>query len=116
MIDEETIIINWLSEEDDELNQYRLRIYWLSWIRAVVVASNITVFPCRRIIDITPQIICFACDYCDRFPDKIMLVEHYSLANVLDGDVYFHLLFVNNEITRYDMSKDELTCLIGKPI
>lgn len=116
MINEVNIIFNWVFESDYEPNQCRLGIYWLSCIRAVVVASNISVFPGRTIADITPQIICFACDYCDLFPDKIMLVEHYSIGNVLDRDVYFHLLFVNNKITRYGISKDELICLIGKPI
>ena len=114
--DEVKIIVNWLSKEDDELNQYRLRIYQLNWIRAVVVVSNITVFPGRKIADITPRIICFACDYCDLFPDKIMLVEHYSISNLPDGDVYFHLLFVNNETIRHEISKDKLAWLIGKPI
>ena len=119
--DEVKIIINWLSEKDDELNQYRLHIYRLNWIRAVIVVSNITVFPGRTIADITPRIICFACDYCDLFADKIMLVEHYSISNVPNEnvpneDVYFHLLFANNEVTRYEISEDELTRLIGKPI
>ena len=115
-MDEAKIIVNWLSPEDNKFNQYCLRIYWLSWIRAVVVASNITVFPGRRIADITPRIICLACEYCDLFPDKIMLVEHYPISNVPNGDVYFHLLSVNNEIIRYDISKDKLAWLIGKPI
>ena len=115
-MDEANIIIYWLSPEDNRFNQYRLRIYWLSWIRAVVIASNITVFPGRTIADITPEITCLACEYCDLFPDKIMLVEHYSISNVPNGDVYLHLLSVNNEIIRYDISEDELTCLIGKPI
>ena len=43
LIEEIKIIINWLSEEDNELNQYRLSIfYWVSWVKAVVVASDIT--------------------------------------------------------------------------
>ena len=115
-MDEANIILNWEFESDYEPNQCRLRIYWLSWIRAVVIASNITVFPGRRIADITPEIIYLACEYCDLFPDKIMLIEHYSIGNVRNGDVYFHLLSVNNEIIRYDISQDKLTWLIGKPI
>ena len=116
MTDEVKIIVNWLSQEDDELNQYHLHIYWLNWMRAIVVASNVTLFPGRTIDDITARIICLSCDYCDLLPDKIMLVEHYPLENMLDEDVYFHLLFVNNQVIRYDISKDELSWLIGKPI
>lgn len=116
MIEEVKVIINWLSEEEDELNQYRLRIYWLSWIRAVVVASNITSLPGKKIADITPEIIHFVSNNFDLSVNKVMLVEHYPLANVADGDVYLHLLFVNHEVIRYEISKDKLTRLIGKPI
>ena len=112
--DKAKIIVNWLSPEDDELNQYRLRIYWLSWVRAVVVASDITVYPGRKIANITPRIICLVRNRFNLFPNQIMLVEHYPLASVLDADVYFHLLIVNNEVIRYEISKDELTLLIGK--
>ena len=114
-MEEVKTIVNWLSE-DDELNQYRLRIYWISWVRAVVVASDITVLPGRKIADITPQIIRLVRDCFDLFPNQIMLVEHYSISNVSDGDVYLHLLSVNNEIIRYEISKNELMCLIDKQI
>ncbi len=111
LIEETKIIINWLCE-DDELNQYRLRIYWLNWIQAVVVVSNITELPGRKIADITPRIICLVADCFDLFPSNIMLVEHYPRGNLLNKDVYFHVLFKNNETMRYLISKDELTRLI----
>ena len=112
MIDEVKIIINWLSSEDDELNQYRLRIYLLSWVKAVVVASDITHFPRREITDLTPRIICLVGDYFDLFPRNIMLVEHYPSNNLPDEDVYLHVLFKNNETMRYEISKDKLMQLI----
>lgn len=114
MFEEVEIIVNWLSEEDDEINQYRLRIYWLDWMRAVVIASNITVFPKRKIVDITPQIIRLVKNSFAVFPNKIMLIEHYPLSNVLGRDVYLHLLFFNNEVTRYEISKNELISITGK--
>ena len=112
MIEEIKIIINWLSEEDDELNQYRLRIYLLSWIKAVVVASDITYLPGRKIADITPRIIHLVGDYFDLCPFNIMLVEHYPSDNLLDEDIYLHVLFKNNETMRYEIDKDKLTRLI----
>ena len=83
LIEEIKIIINWLSEEDDELNQYRLRIfYWVSWVKAVVVASDITLLPGNKIADITPRIIRLVGNYFDLFPNQIMLVEHYPVSSL----------------------------------
>ena len=113
MIDEVKIIINWLSsKDDDELNQYRLRIYFLSWIEAVVVASDITHLPGGKIADITPRIICLVGDYFDLCPRNIMLVEHYPSDNLQDEDVYLHILLKDDEIMRYEINEHELTRLI----
>ena len=101
-----------MSPEDDDLNQYRLRIYWLSWIKAVVVVSNITNLPGRKIANITTQIIHFVNDNFDLSTNQIMLVEHYPISS-LDENLYFHVLCVNNEVIRYEVSEDELTSLIG---
>ena len=116
MIEEIKIIINWLSEEGDELNQYRLHIfYWVSWVKAVVVASDITLLPGNKIADITPQIIRLVGNYFDLFPNQIMLVEHYPVSG-LHEELYLHVLCVNNEAMKYEIDKDELTQLIDKPI
>lgn len=112
MIEKVKIIINWLSPEDDDLNQYRLGIYWLSWVKAVVVVSNITNLPGRKIANITPQIICFVNDNFDLSTNQIMLVEHYPISS-LDENLYLHVLCVNNEAIKYEISEDELTQLIG---
>ena len=112
MIEKVKIIINWLSPEDDDLNQYRLRIYWLSWVKAVVVVSNITNLPGRKIANITSQIIHFVNDNFDLSTNQIMLVEHYPISS-LDENLYLHVLCVNNEAIKYEISEDELTQLIG---
>ncbi|WP_019507790.1 hypothetical protein [Pleurocapsa sp. PCC 7319] len=112
MIDEVNIIVTWESKKDDELNQYRLRIYLLSWIKAIVVASDITHFPHRKIADITPQIIRMVGDYFDLCPRNIMLVEHYPSDNSQDKDIYLHILLKGDEIMRYEIEKDKLTRLI----
>ena len=110
MIKEVRITINWLSE-DDELNQYRLRIYWLSWTKAIVIASNITDLPGRKIADLTPQIIRFVNHNFDLSVDRVMLVEHYPTSSLRE-DLYLHVLYVNNEAMRYEISEDELSRLI----
>ena len=115
MIEEVKIIINWLSEENDELNQYRLRIYWLTLVKAVVIVSNITNLPGRGIADITPQIICFVNNNFDLSLDRIMLIEHHPISD-LNENLYLHVLRVNHEIVRYEITTDELARLIGKLI
>ena len=112
MIDELNIIITWESEKDDELNRYHLRICCLSWVKTVVVVSDITHFPGRKIANITPQIICWVSDCFDLCSRNIMLVEHYPSDNLLDKDLYFHVLFKNNETMRYEIDQDKLTQLI----
>ena len=109
MNDEVKIIVDWLSE-DNELNQYRLRIYWLSWTKAIVIVSDITGFPGRKIADLTLQIIRLVRDYFDLFPNQIMLVEHYPISSLRE-DLYLHVLYINNETMRYEISEDELSCL-----
>lgn len=116
MLYEVDIILNWKRKAHEELNRYHVRIYRLDRSRAIVIASNITVFPNRTIADITPEIINFVCHYFNLFHDKIMLVEHYLLNNLPNADVYFQVVFINNEATRYDLSKDKLIRLIGKQI
>ena len=111
MIDEVKIIINWLSEDDDELNQYRLRLCWLSWTKVIVIVSDITGLPGRKIADIMPQIICWVSDLFDLFPTNIMLVEHYPISSLRE-DLYLHVLYVNNEAMRYEISEDKLMGLI----
>ena len=106
MIEEVRITINWLSE-DDELNQYRLRIYWLSWTKAIVIASNITDLPGRKIADLTPQIIRFVSNNFDLSVEQFMLVEHYPISSLRE-DLYLHVLYVNNEVMRYEISEDTL--------
>ena len=103
-----------MSEDDRELNQYLLRICWLSWIRAIVIASNITSFPGKKIGDITPQIMCFINHNFDLSKNQVMLVEHYPISS-LHEDLYLHVLCVDDKAIKYEISKDELTKLIGEP-
>ena len=41
-----------------------------------------------------------------------MLVEHYPNSGLLHEDLYLHVLYVNNEAMRYEISKDKLMRLI----
>ena len=44
-----------------------------------------------------------------------MLVEHYSFGNLSNENIYFHMIYVNNEATIYEISKDKLRQLLNKP-
>ena len=114
MLYEVNIVLNWKRKPDEELNQYRLRIYRLDRSSIIAVASNITTFANRTIADITPEILNFVSQYFNVSQHKIMLVEHYLLNNIKNADIYFHVVLINNEAIRYDLSKDKLKRLIGK--
>ena len=114
MLYEVNIVLNWKRKPDEELNQYRLRIYRLDRSSIIAVASNITTFANRTIADITPEILNFVCQYFNVSQHKIMLVEHYLLNNIKNADVYLQVVMMNNEAIRYDLSKDKLKRLIGK--
>ena len=114
----EKININyyWKSEESCQPNECGIRIYWLNEAKVVVIASNIIVSLSGAVASITPEIIDFVCDNFDLLPHKMMLVEHYSLGNLSNEQLYFHVLYTNNEARIYEISPNELTRLIGKQI
>ena len=114
--EEVNIIFYWKSQESCQANECRIRIYWLNEVEVVVLASNFAVSSGETIADITPEIIYFVCYNFDLLPHKVMLVEHYSFGNLSDENIYFHVLYANNEARIYEISRNKLTRLINKQI
>ena len=111
----EKIDINyyWKSKESCQPNECKIRIYWLNEVEVVVITSNVIVSPGKIVASITPEIINFVCDNFDLLPHKMMLVEHYSFGNLSNEEIYFHVLYTNNEVRIYEISPNELTRIIG---
>ena len=106
----------WNFEERCQPNECRIRIYWLNEVEVVVIASNVIVSPGKIIVCTTPEIIDFVCDTFDLLPHKMMLVEHYLFNDLSNEEIYFHVLYTNNEARIYEINPNELTRLIGKQI
>ena len=114
--DKVELIFYWKSRENRQPNECRIRIYWLNEAEAVVIASNVIVFPGRTTIDIIPEIIDFVCNNFDLLPHQMMLIEHYSFGELSYEDIYLWVVYFNNEAIRQMISRYKLTSLIGKQI
>ena len=108
-------VFEWKSPGDRQLNKCRLRIYWLTWEKAIIIATNLSDRSQTQVGDATEEIISFANNYHNLAPNKIMLVEHYLTDDPLQ-DTYVQILLIDSEPIRYQVSQHELTELIGKPI
>ncbi|MGB5634939.1 MAG: hypothetical protein WBM44_13180, partial [Waterburya sp.] len=73
----------WESQTDYKPNQCRMRIYWITWEKAIVIATDLTDNPGRKVANVTKEIISFVNKIYDLAPNKIMLVGITS-----DGSKY----------------------------
>lgn len=116
MTDDVDTVFFWESTEDDQLNKCRIRICWITWEKAVIIATDITENPGKKIADVTQEIISFASKLYDLAPNKVMLVEHYTSNDFYHQDTYLQVIMVYDETIRYEIAENELTQLLGKPI
>ena len=109
-------VLSWKAKECDKPNKCRIRIYWITWEKAIVIATDITAHPGITIDNTYDKIVRLARIHYDIAPNKLMLIEHYSTNDLLDKDIYFQILVINNQFIRYEIDKSELTKLLGKQI
>ena len=79
VIDDIDTVFFWESTGDKLPNKCRIRICWVTWEKAVIIATDITDIRGKKIADVTQEIISFASKIYDLAPNKVMLVEMYSL-------------------------------------
>lgn len=109
-------VFSWNSEVDREPNACRLNIYWITWEKALVIATEITHNPGRTMHHAIQEVIEFAQNFYDLAPNKMMLLEHYKNPNSAQDDTYFQVLISGDEIIRYEIEKSALIQLLGKTI
>ncbi len=109
-------VFSWESEVDYKPNKCRIRIYWVTWEKVVVVATDMTNNPGRKIANVTKELLSFINHIYDLVPCKIMLVEHYSANNSFQEDSYLQVLLVNDEAIRYQIDQNRLMKLTEKSI
>ena len=108
-------IFEWKSAEDCRY-KCRIRIYWLTWETAIIIATDINDNSSCPVASATREIVRFATDAYDLAPNKTMLIEHYRTDNAANKDTYLQVLLVDNEPVRYEMERSKLVGLIGKQI
>ncbi|VEP12268.1 hypothetical protein H1P_140051 [Hyella patelloides LEGE 07179] len=116
MVNEIDTVFVWESKGDYVHNRCRVRIYWITEEKAVIIATDVTKNPGRKVANVSKEIISFFSNLYNLVPGKTMLVEHYPMSNLPDGDIYLQVLFVNKEAMRYEIGRNELKQLLGKPI
>ena len=109
-------VFSWHSEINCEPNACRLNIYWITWEKALVIATEITNHPGRKMHHAIQEIIEFAQNFYDLAPNKMMMLEHYKKANSSQEDTYFQVLVFGDEVIRYEIEKSSLIQLLGKTI
>ena len=109
-------VFEWKSSGNYESNKCRIRIYWLTWDKAIVIATDLGDHFGHQIANATKEIISFATDFYHLAPNKTMLVEHYIKDDLSNEDTYLQVLLVNNEPIRFEMAKSKLIKLIGREI
>ena len=109
-------IFEWKEEEDSEYNICRLRIYWITWEKAVVITKNLSEDSSNSITDITKKVIYFTNHYYDLVSNKLMLIEHYSTNDKAEKDIYVQVIITNDKAVRCEIQKSQLVELIGKSI
>ena len=116
MADDLDTIFLWTSNQDSSEHKYRIRIYWISWEKAVVIITEINDDPSKIIAKTTKELVQFVCELYKLIPEKIMWVEHYAPSNSNDKDTYIQVLLMNAKASRYKLEPEKLERLIGIPL
>ena len=114
-IDDIDTFFFWESKADYQPNQCRIRIYWITWEKAIIIATDVTDNPGRKVANVTKEIMSFANHIYGLAPNKTTPIEHYSNSE-LDEDLYLQVLLTNNEAMRYEIGWSRLKQLVGKPM
>ena len=114
--DDVDTIFSWHLEGDCTANKCRLRVYWITWEKALVIISELTDNSGKKITHATRELIRLVSNLYDLLPHKTMWVEHYSEGNSSDKDTYFQVLITNNQVVKYQIDKKQLAALSGKAI
>ena len=109
-------VFEWKSKGNHQANKCRIRIYWLTWETAIIIATDLQQNSSRQIASATQEIVRFATNFYNLAPNKTMLVEHYPVDNPAHEDTYLQVLLIKNKPIRYEIQKSKLVELIGKQI
>lgn len=114
MADDIDTILIWKSNQDNSSQKYHLRIYWVSWEKAILIIRKINDQPDEIIFNTTKELVYFVCQNYQLKPGKIMWIEHFAANKMFALDTYFQASIFNTEVVQHKVEQSKLETLIGK--
>ena len=106
----------WKSKKNKKSHKCSIKTYWITWEKAIVIATNLTDEIGQEFRDITKEIINFINKEYQLSPKKIMLIEHYPKNSISNKEIYLQVLLTDRRFIRYEIDKKKLVALINKSI
>ena len=105
--------ITWYSKTDQTQCKCRLRVYKVSFDKAIAILSELEDNPGRSIIDESSSLIHLVCDALALSPRKTMWVEHYPYGYLQEEDIYDEVMQVQGCTYSKKISKQKIEALLG---
>ncbi len=109
----EELIFTWQTKEVSVKSRCYLRIYWLSFNRAVVIVSDLSDNLGLPIIYGGKELINLLCSHFKLTLGKIMWLEYFPTQNSQKLDLYYGVQLFSNKIIRYQLTKEYVERLLS---
>lgn len=116
MADDIDTILLWKSNLDDSQHKYHLKIYWVSWSKAIIIIRKISDQASTIVVQTSKELVQFICQVYQLTPEKIMWVEHSTPSDLNNRDTYFQVIFLDTKAVKYELEQKKLERLIGKTL
>ena len=105
--------ITWYSQAAQTKCHCRLRIYRITFEKALVIVSELDDNPGRSITDEALTLIDLVCQEFDLFPGKTMWFEHYPVGYLKDDETYEQVMLVQGYTYSTRVNKQKIEALLG---
>ena len=109
-------VFTWESEKDSQPNKCRIRVFWLTWEKTLVIVTELADNQGRQIASATLELIRLVANLYDLTHRKMMWIEHYPATTAVDEDTYLQVILLKNEAVRYEMERQQIEALIGRTL
>ena len=106
-------LFTWYSEIAQTDCQCRLRIYKITFDKAVIIASQLHDNPGHSITDEALTLIHLVCYKFGLAPHKTMWIEHYTGGYLKEEDTYEELMLAQFCVRSKRINKQKLEALLG---
>ena len=105
--------ITWYSQTAQTYCQCRLRIYKITFEKAVVIVSELLNNTGRSITDEALTLIRLVCHEFALSPGKTMWFEHYPVGYLKDDETYEQVMLVQSHTYSTRVSKQKIEAVLG---